>query len=397
MSRARQVSQLIGASNTHLVSTPATFSNTVAVAASGITYGDASVQTTAPSGFGFKNRIINGDMRIDQRNAGASVACPAGTVQAFITDRFWAQRYAGTTAFSAQQSTTAPAGFVNSLLFTTTTSGSSGSTDTTFFAQRIEGLNTADLGWGTASAQAVTISFWVRSSLTGSFSGAVNNSGASRSYPFSFSINAANTWEQKTITVAGDTSGTWLTTNGTGVQLTFDLGCGSTYRGTANAWAGASYFGVTSAVSLVGTGSATFYITGVQLEKGSTATAFDYRPYGYEVQLCQRYLEKSFPINVAPYNPGEGQINGYSIGMATNRSGTGTTIQYAVRKRVNPTVTNYGNSSGYWSYQSPNGTITSSVNVGPAGGTENGFMFTQQAVDGAAIFIMGHWVASAEL
>jgi hypothetical protein len=138
----------------------------------------------------------------------------------------------------------------------------------------------------------VTLSFWVRSSLTGTFGGVIQNSASDRSYPFTYTINAANTWEYETITIAGDTSGTWLTTNGIGVQVKFGLGVGSTFSGTAGAWASANFISATGATSVVGTNGATFYITGVQLEVGSTATSFDYRPYGTELALCQRYYFK---------------------------------------------------------------------------------------------------------
>jgi len=236
---------------------------------------------------GFKNRIINGAMVIDQRNAGASVTLNSGGV--FPVDRFQCDEDTDG-VMTGQQSTTAPAGFINSLLITTTTADASlGSTQYAAIVQKVEGLNCADLAWGTASAATVTLSFWVRSSLTGTFGGAVANSAHNRSYPFTLTISSANTWEQKSVTIAGDQSGTWLTTNGTGIRLFFGLGVGSTYSGTAGSWAGATYISATGATSVVGTLNATFYITGVQLEKGSTATSFDYRPYGTELALCQRY------------------------------------------------------------------------------------------------------------
>jgi hypothetical protein len=155
----------------------------------------------------------------------------------------------------------------------------------------VEGFNFADMAWGTASAKTVTLSFWVYSSLTGTFGGVLNNSAGNRSYPFTYTISTANTWEQKTITVAGDTSGTWIgATNGIGLMVRFGLGVGTTYSGTAGSWSGSTFFSATGATSVVGTSGATFYITGVQLEKGSTATSFDYRSYGTELALCQRYF-----------------------------------------------------------------------------------------------------------
>jgi hypothetical protein len=241
----------------------------------------------ASSNFGFKNRIINGAMVIDQRNAGAAVTANG----AYPVDRFLVS-FSADGAYSAQQSSITPAGFINSAKFTTTTADASlTGTQRLGFVQRIEGLNIADLAWGTASAATVTLSFWVRSSLTGTFGGTFKNSDNNRSYPFTYTISVADTWEQKSVTIAGDTSGTWLTTNGVGIRLEFGLGCGPDGSGTAGAWTASNLFSATGAVSVIGTLNATWYITGVQLEKGSTATSFDYRPYGTELALCQRYYQ----------------------------------------------------------------------------------------------------------
>jgi len=241
------------------------------------------------SSFGFKNRIINGGMVIDQRNAGALINPLVDST--YYLDR-WKASATQTSKLSIGQnagSVTPPVGFVNYMGFTSLSAYSITSTDFFGIAQNIEGYNVADLGWGTANAKTVTISFWVRSSLTGTFGGSLRNNAANRSYPFTFTISSANTWEQKTVTIAGDTSGTWLTTNGTGIILFFSLGTGATYNGTAGAWAAGNLLSATGATSVVGTNGATWYITGVQLEVGSTATSFDYRPYGTELQLCQRY------------------------------------------------------------------------------------------------------------
>jgi hypothetical protein len=237
--------------------------------------------------YGFKNRIINGAMVIDQRNAGASVT-PTGNQ--YLVDR-WQAATNVTAKFSAQQSTTAPAGFINSQLATSLSAYTIGASELCALRQSIEGLNVADLGWGTANAQTITVSFWVRSSLTGTFGGSIMNSATDRSYPFTYTISTANTFEQKTVTIAGDTSGTWLKTNGIGLSILFGLGVGTSFSGTAGAWVGAAYYSATGATSVVGTNGATFYITGVQLEKGSTATSFDYRSYGTELALCQRYYQ----------------------------------------------------------------------------------------------------------
>jgi len=259
---------------------------------------DASQNTTltgylnAPNTFGFKNRIINGAMTIAQRGTSAVTVNTASGSNYYAVDRFFGQGQATDGVFTVQQSATAPAGFSNSLVITVTTADTSlGATQVYQLVQPIEAYNTNDLAWGTASAATVTLSFWVRSSVTGTFGGALFNSAANRSYPFSYTISAANTFEQKTITIAGDTSGTWAGTNGVGIYVIFSLGVGSTYSGTAGAWAGTTYNSATGATNLMATNGATFYITGVQLEKGSTATSFDYRPYTTELQLCQRYYE----------------------------------------------------------------------------------------------------------
>jgi len=241
-----------------------------------------------PGAFMFRNKIINGDMRIDQRNAGSSVTLTAGGI--YTVDR-WIGYEDTDGAMTAQQDSSVPTGFINSVKCTTTTADASLSgTQFSYFSQRIEGFNVADLAWGTASAKPITISFWVRSSLTGTFGGALNNSNGTRSYPFTYTISSANTWEQKTITVDGDTTGTWLTDNNTGIGLIFGLGVGSTYSGTAGAWAGANYASATGATSVISTLNATWYITGVQLETGSVATPFEQRPIGLELSLCTRYF-----------------------------------------------------------------------------------------------------------
>ena len=289
----------------------------------------------ASSNFGFKNRIINGAMVIDQRNAGASVT--ATTAFPYTVDR-WQCGGSVNSKFTVQQSTTAPTGFINSALITSSSAYTVGAGEYFLFQQPIEGLNVADLGWGAAGAATVTLSFWVRSSLTGTFGGAVNNSANDRSYPFTYTISVANTYEYKTVTIAGDTSGTWLKTNGIGLQIRFSLGTGTTYSGTAGAWAGTFYASATGATSVVGTNGATFYITGVQLEKGSTATSFDYRPFGTELVLCQRYC-CVIPVNAS--GVGTGIIGPWGA----NYNATNGRVWYSmpVTMRTTPSVSLTGN------------------------------------------------------
>ena len=253
--------------------------------------------SAAGLGFGMRNRIINGAMVIDQRNAGASYTQVNGV---FNLDRWNGNSYDGNAAvnkYSVIQSSTAPTGFSKSLLVTSLATTASAASNIFNIEQRIEGFNFADFMYGTANAQTLTLSFWVRSSLTGTFGGALKNSARDRAYPFTYTISTANTFEYKTVTITGDTSGTWIgATNGIGLWISFGLGVGSTYSGTAGAWGAGDLFSATGATSVVGTNGATFYITGVQLEKGSTATSFDYRPYGTELQLCQRYFY-AFDLN----------------------------------------------------------------------------------------------------
>ena len=290
---------------------------------------DSQGGVLAPISSVMRNRIINGSQTIDQRNAGAAVTVDNAPV--YVTDRFQVQDFSDA-VLSAQQITDAPAGFTNSLRVTVSTADTSlAATQGDRVNQRIEGFNIADLGWGTASALPVTLSFWVKSSLTGSFGGSLQNSASNRGYPYSYTINAANTWEYKTVTIAGDTTGTWLTNNGMGILVNWSLGMGSTYSGTAGAWAAADLISTTGAVSLVGTASATWQVTGVQLEKGTQATSFEYRQYGQELALCQRYYGKFV---------GTGSATGASFGtgIANNASQAAITIQFPQTMRAAPTL-----------------------------------------------------------
>jgi hypothetical protein len=255
---------------------------------------------------GFKNRIINGAMMIDQRNAGAAVTQTAANI--YSLDR-WQSYGSQASKMTLQQSSTAPAGFSNSILVTSSSAYSVLSSDIFMLRQHIEGFNLADFGWGTSAAVTATLSFWVRSSLTGTFGGAFYSAGGTLTYPFNFTISAANTWEQKTITVTGPTTGGATLGNTGAVQVIFGLGAGSANSAAPNSWAASGAYTATGATSVVGTNGATFYITGVQIEKGSTATSFDYRPYGTELALCQRYYQKyTNVLMVSGYNATNGTL-----------------------------------------------------------------------------------------
>jgi hypothetical protein len=270
--------------------------------------------------YGFKNRIINGNMMVWQR--GTTFNAPADGD--YNADR-WQYGANQSGKVNIAQSSSAPSGFSYSALVTSTSSYSIGASDLFRYTQRIEGFNTADLAFGTASASTVTLSFWVRSSLTGTFGGSLQNNNGDRSYPFTYTINSANTWEYETITIAGDTTGTWVgATNGNGLQLNFSLGAGSSRIGTAGAWAAAGYYGATGQTNLVATNAATWQIVGVQLEKGSTATSFDYRDYGREFIMCQRYYQKMLDTNQSYVNAA---------------MDVGGRIQFNTSMRSTPTVT----------------------------------------------------------
>ena len=296
---------------------------------------DASGGVLAPISSVHRNRIINGSFTIDQRNAGASVTVNA-TGSFFPVDRFFGYGQSTDGVFTLQRNTTVPAGFINSLIATITTADASiGATQEYGLNHNIEGFNVADLGWGTADAKSITISFWTRSSVTGTHSGSLSNNAYNRAYVFSYTISAANTWEYKTITIAGDTSGTWLKDNGVGIRVRWNLGSGSTWLGTAGAWGGTFFNGATGSVQLISTLSATFYITGVQLEVGTQATSFEYRQYQQELALCQRYAYKISGSNA--FSPLTG------AGQGTTATTIAFTVPAKVSMRATPSLLTTGN------------------------------------------------------
>jgi hypothetical protein len=276
---------------------------------------------------GTRNRIINGDMLISQRY-GQTPTLFSVTGTAYILDR-----WSGTTTIANNMRFTcindAPATFPTSNKAEAVTGATISATDVFALSQLIEGFNVIDFGFGTATASTVTLSFWVKSSLTGTHSGSLRNSGLNRSYPFTYSISAANTWEKKAITIPGDTTGTWLKDNGVGIAVGFDLGTGTTFRGTAGAWAASNFIGATGAVSPMETAGATWFITGVQLEPGTVATPFERRSYGQELALCQRYYAR---LNA---NSVYGAFGSGRVALTTRAD---IYVKYPVAMRVAPTV-----------------------------------------------------------
>ena len=342
----------------------------------------------------FRNRIINGDMGIDQRNATINNGAATNT---FVVDRF-SMFGAAASTMSGQQSTTAPTYFKNSFLITSLAATTPSAGDAYGFRQIIEGSNIADLSWGSASAKTVTISFWVRSSITGTYALALFNRDApDRSYVETYTINAANTFEYKTITIEGDTSGTWLTTNGQGIQVWWDLGSGSNFNTTAGSWVSALDVRTSGSSNWIGTSGATFYITGVQLEAGTSATDFESLPIDVNLGRCQRYFNKTFNQETAPAsNAGQGG----SI-LVTNGSGTGvalglaTTYAFPVVMRAAPSVVTTfcpSNTGSTW-FTSLGGLIAAGVSQA---GTRGVFVFNNDTSTSGTNAVI-HVTADAEL
>jgi hypothetical protein len=365
----------------------------------GANTGTAILDANTPA---FRNRIINGAMVIDQRNAGAEVNPAVNTT--YYLDR-WQATSTAASKFKIGQNAgavTPPTGYINYLGCTSLSAYTAGTSETFSVIQRIEGLNVSDLAWGTASASTVTLSFWVYSSLTGTFGGSLRNNGNTRSYPFTYTISSANTWTQASVTIAGDTSGTWLTTNGIGILVTFSIGTGATLSGTAGAWAAADYRSATGAVSVVGTNTATWYVTGVQLEKGSTATSFDYRPYGTELALCQRYFTKSFATTVAPANSTAAPYEGVGAGFIGGYFSSNF-VPFPVTMRAVPTMTYFSSPNGTptndrWQIYDGGWANASSLNGSniTVNGFQNSWAYGSATLKGA-YYISGHFTASIEL
>jgi hypothetical protein len=300
---------------------------------------------SAGNDLGMKNRLINGDMRIDQRNVGASIT--PGATFSYQLDR-WTYGTSVASKISVQQVADAPAGFYNSLKLTSLSAYSIASGDRFILGQCIEGYNTSDLGWGTANAQTVTVSFWVKSSLTGTFACSFNNTAGSYSYVTTYTISSANTWEKKTVTIPGVTSGVWNTgTNSGSIWVVFDIGTGSTYQtGTLNTWQNAFYENATGVIALPATNGATWQVTGVQFEKGSTATSFDYRSFGTELTLCQRYYSKSYNHDVVPGTATQVGMEVCAWQGAGGVGGAYGNVKFPVKMRTTPGTINIWDGAG---------------------------------------------------
>jgi hypothetical protein len=358
---------------------------------------------------GMRNRIINGDMIIDQRNAGASVTL---SNQGYGLDR-WTTWFSQVSKYTIQQnsgSVDVPTGFRNYQGVVSTSAYSLGASDYFGIGQKIEGYNISDFAWGTNGAVPITISFWVRCSLTGTFGVVLRNNDGSRYFATTYTVNQSNTWEYKTITISGDISGTWNTTNGSGIFLMFGLGTGTNQTATNNnTWVTGGVLGAAGATNFVGTNGATFYITGVQLEKGYSATAFEHRMYVQELALCQRYYEKTFALNVVPQLGASSTENSdpYNAALlfAGHRSqqpsgaAPPSGFRWKVPKRASPSIASYGNSAGAIAYRT---TVAAGVswyggaNLGFVG-TDQGLFLANEFTSDAFVQVIAHFTASSEL
>lgn len=361
----------------------------------------------ASSSMGMRNRIINGDMRIDQRNAGASLTLSGG-VGVYPVDRFSALA-SQSSKLSVQQnagSVTPPAGFSHYLGVTSLSAYTSISTDLFRLFHVIEGYNIADLAWGTSSAKSITMSFWVRSSLTGTFGGCLQNTSNNRAYAFTYTITATNTWEYKTITIPGETSGTWGSTNSGGIHINLDLGSGSTKQISPGSWQAVDANAATGCTSIVGTNGATWYMTGFQLEVGTIATPFERRLYGQELALCQRYYSKSYDIGTAPGTATQLNMVGGAFQGASGLGGAYGSVQFPVIMRTSPTVSLWdgAGTSNVLSYTYGSaGSGQSIANGGAVWGTGGAFnigtysFFFRPTGAQPSALAYTHYAASAEL
>jgi len=300
---------------------------------------------------GRKNLIINGSCMIDQRNGGAAVST------GYAVDRTHVEGFYGAGTGTAQQVSDAPKGLFKSLKITVTgTDTSLGSTDFYTLRHIIEGQNVAHLGFGTNNAKTVTLSFWVKSSISGIFCCSLGNGGNNKTMPREYHIDNPNKWEYKTLTFAPSITGTWGTDNGRGFSVRWCMGVGSTRRGDADVYNNNESHGTINQTNLFATNGATFQITGMQLEEGNAATPFEQLSYGEELALCQRYFvtwpPRSGGIPAWPVYTGSSQASAHVWIPHTMRTtptptdkgtGTSTTTGHAYNNNGNSVSTRYAN------------------------------------------------------
>jgi len=320
-------------------------------------------------GAGRKNLIINGAMQVEQR--GAFTISTSGGPEYGGPDRFHMWSYTSTEQVTAEISKSTvggtPTGFADTYRIDVLTAESSvAAGESLVFAQYIEAQNCQHLEYGTSDAKSVTLSFWIKTSVTGTYCFFLQNSDGDRIQVKEYTVNSADTWEKKIITIPGDASGTINNDNGRGLWCGWVLMAGTDRHGSKDAWrtTGADY-ATSSQVNAVGNGANNIYFTGVQLEVGTVATNFEHRSYGEELALCQRYYYHSGSLNAG--QNGQAVSGGYStyfgaswtfpttmrtsptilqnISISTNSTGTQTAATTPTMYRFN-----HGNMSGNYSY-----------------------------------------------
>jgi len=296
---------------------------------------------------GRRNMVINGAMQVAQRGTSFT-----STADLYTLDRF-AIGHGTVNAMTVTQETDAPSGFQYSLKVLTGTGASSGAAGYGLLRQAIEGTNMYQLKFGTSDAESVTLSFYVKSSLTGTFAVSIRNQVGNRAFAATYTISSANTWEYKTVTIAGDTSGTWTADTGIGLHVQFDLGAGSNYDIATGAWtSGSNMFGGESTVKLTETTNATWFLTGLQVEVGSQATPFEHRSFGEELALCQRYYYKLIIDSSA---------DSFAVGSNNTTTTSEHNIIFAQTMRANPTAIETTGTAGDYQIASAGSTTTCSA------------------------------------
>lgn len=345
-----------------------------------------------------RNRLLNAGFEIDQTNGGGAVSINSATA-VYIMDQWVGRGQATDGVFTVGRASTGTlAGFQNCARITITTADASiGATQFYHFRTPIEGFTTRDWNYGAAGAKTLTLSFWVRSSVTGTFAVALGNNGATRSYVSTYTVNVADTWEYKSITVLGDTTGSWANLT-TGVQMLvyFNVGAGATMATTANTWAAGEFYTVAGTTNLIATNAATMDLTGIQLEIGSASTPFENRPMGFELWLCQRYYETSYGRDFfAGNNTNDGLEDCAFLKLNTN-SVSSNLVHFRNTKRAAPTMTFYTNTGtlGSWPFSNAAGTLTNRT-VTANRVHERGFNIGQTTTE--ELYARGHWVADARL
>lgn len=348
---------------------------------------------------GFRNRVPNGEMRFDQRNGGATYTLNAASTRNL--DCWVATGIAAAGVMSlARTTTTPPTGFSHYMRLTVTTADASlAATDRYVIDTRIEGSSMRDMLFGSADAKQVTLSFWVRSSLTGTFGGSFMNDVNNRSYVFSYTINAANTWEKKTITLTGDTAGTWQNVDGQmGIVIHWSLGVGSNFQKAAGAWGAGQTYSFSGETALISTNAATFDLTGVQFEIGGAASHFEHLDTQVGLARVQRYIEKSYALDTALAT----NTTTNAMRIACTQAGGGTrTIgarAFMVQKAVTPTITLYApdGTTGNLEWLTTGGSVNERAATVSLPGTQQFTVFRDENVAAAEYIATGHFFATAE-